>query len=225
MTGDLSMAEVLRLALDGRIAQLNTAMPARVESYDHTTQTARVKPLLKRAVPTPEEGYTLEELPEVHRVKVIHPGGEDWALHLPLKTGDTVQLVINQWDLSEWSRTGNASAPADRRTHSLANAVAFPGLRADAKAITGTSATNATLKHAGGFAVTFTPTGIQIGGASDALALASKVDAEINKIWAFLTTSAVTPIDGGTAFKVSATTALSATPVAPTASTTAKASG
>lgn len=226
MSGNLSIAEVLQRALDGQLAQLNTAMPGRIISYDHATQTAKIKPLLKRAVPTPQDDYILEDLPEIPRVKVIHPGGDTWSLHLPLAVGDTVQLVINQWDISEWARTGNESAPADRRRNSLAAAVAFPGLRADGKAIEGTSATDATLRHSSGFSVTFKNGSVEFGGGSEALAVASKVDAEINKIWTFLRTAAVTsPLDAGEAFKLSANTFATSNPILSTPSSVVKASG
>lgn len=181
-SGSLTLEEVFRLAMDGRLAQLNTAMPGRVQSYNAAKQTADIKPTLKRAVPTPDGDYILEELPVIPSVKVIHPGGTDWALHIPIATGDTVQLIINQWDHSEWSRTGEVVGPADKRDFSLAHAVALPGLRLDSKPITGASATNTTLHHSSGFAITVTPTTFEVGGNGDAAALASKVLTELQAL-------------------------------------------
>lgn len=185
------MIDLLQLAIDARLADLCVALPGRVESYDASAQTADVKPMVRRLVPTPDEDSIAEELPTIFAVPVCHPGGNGWGLHIPLAAGDTVLLVFQQWDPTEWQRTGEISDPPDQRRHSLAHAVAIPGYRAKQAALSGASSSDVTFTKDGfgitiksdaveiGGSLTVKSDRVEVGGTSDAAALATKVDALI----------------------------------------------
>lgn len=173
--GTPSLEELVAMAMEAKLATVNVALPGRVESYNASTQRADIRPVIRRAVPTPEEDYILEDLPVIPNVRVIHPGGEDWAIHVPIKEGDTVELIFQQWDPSEWMRTGEVSEPADKRRFSLSHAVALPGFRKADQTIPGAVADAITITHKDGFSVKVTDQRVEVGGSSDSAALASKV--------------------------------------------------
>lgn len=174
--GSVDDSELLRIAIREALASIAGPMPGRVDSYDASAGTATITPMLTRPVPTADGGAQYEPLPQIYSVKVIHPGGEDWALHIPLKQGDSVLLVPLKWDPSPWEPQGQRSNPRDRRMFSIAHAIAFAGYRPNNKPIAGASADYPTWQHKDGFQVTLKSNALEVGGASDAAALASKVD-------------------------------------------------
>lgn len=175
--GSQSLESVIALALEALAGRISTALPGRIDSYNASTQTADITPMVKRPVPSSEEGsFSFLALPQIQGVRVVHPGGQDWAMHIPLKAGDSVLLVVSQWDPSAWQATGEVSEPPDVRTHSPAHAIAIPGYRHDSQALQGVSADYPTFRHKDGFTVTLKPTGMEVGGSSDSAALASKVN-------------------------------------------------
>jgi hypothetical protein len=196
--GELSLEELIRIAVDAGVARVNTSLPGRIESYDAESQTANVTPMLKRPVYTANGEPTYEQLPVIRSVKVLHPGGEDWALHIPLKAGDTVELRVMQWDPTGWQTTGQVSEPRDLRTHHLAHVVAVPGYRLDSKPIPGASADFPTWQHKDGFKVTLKSNALEVGGSSDAAARASRVEAELDSIQNAFST--FVPGSGGASF-------------------------
>ncbi len=211
------------MAMEARVATINVALPGRVDSYNATTQRADVTPLIKRAVRTPDEDYLYEDLPQIPNVRVIHPGGEDWALHVPIKQGDTVQLIFQQWDPAEWMRTGEVSAPADKRRFSLAYATAIPGFRAADQTIPGAVSDAITLSHKNGFVVKVTNSRVEVGGNSDSASRASLTDDQLNDLKTAINGWTPVPNDGGAALKVALTTWLA--DVANTGSTKLKVGG
>lgn len=174
------MLDLIDSALESLQQDLFVAMPGRVESYDAGNQTATIRPMLRRLVPTPDEDDIVEEIPLVYSVPVIHYGGAGWRVHVPLAAGDTVLLVYLQWDPSEWIRTGDLSEPADQRMHSASYPVAIPGLRHSKNKIEGASSSDVTIEK-DGFKITISDK-LVVGGDSDAAALASKVDDALQEI-------------------------------------------
>jgi hypothetical protein len=198
--GSQSLESVIELALEAGMGRINTALPARVESYDSATQMAVVTPMLNRPVPSSEgdSAYQFETLPQIRDVRVIHPGGQDWALHIPLKAGDSVLLIVSQWDPSLWQESGEVSAPADIRPHSLAHAIALPGYRPNPQRLAGVSADHPTFRHKDGFTVTLKSDSIEVGGASERAALESKIHSELDLIQNAFST--FVPGSGGASF-------------------------
>jgi len=113
-----TLAEALAAALDARAAQIHTAVPARVISYDAAAQTADVAPATWTGSTAP---------PVVPRVPVVWPQGGGGYLVFPLHGGDTGLLVACEADISEWRRTGEEGPAADAAVHHQANAVFIPG--------------------------------------------------------------------------------------------------
>ncbi len=125
----MTTEELLNLILDHRLRELHTALPGRVESYDASKQTCDVLPMLKKQTPNGQGGYTTEDLPVLPNVPVAFPrGGGGFFMSFPLSKGDFVMLVFHERAIGAWRKKGEATAPGDLRMHSLAGAVAYPGL-------------------------------------------------------------------------------------------------
>lgn len=198
--GTPSLAQTLQIAMDAVVGGINTALPGRVVRYNAETQRADILPVIRRAVPTPAEDYIPEDLPEIPNVRVMHPGGADWAIHVPVKAGDTVLLVFCQWDIAEWMRTGEVSDPADKRRHSLSHAVALTGFRRAAQTIPNTSADDLTI-HSPGHRVVFKADGsVEVDGSSVSAAVASAVASAFADVQATL--DGFLPGTGGAEFPV-----------------------
>lgn len=126
-----SWPEIIRSAIEAALLETNTGLPGRVESYDASTQTAKVLPLLRRAYRQPDESVQVVQQPPLIRVPVLFPGGNGWSIRWRLKAGDTVFLHFGQRSLDKWKSAprGTLVDPQESRRHALSDAVAHPELR------------------------------------------------------------------------------------------------
>ena len=109
------------LALKKEIfSSLHCAMPGTVVSFDTATQTASVRPALKRSDVS---------LPVIRDVPVFFPGSRESAVTWPVSEGDECLLVFADFDIDRWFETGSAEEPASDRQHGLPDAFAFVGFR------------------------------------------------------------------------------------------------
>lgn len=212
--GTPTLQEVLRLVMAARVANIHVALPGRVESYDSAKQTASIKPMVKRGVPSGTEADgvdVLEELPTIPSVPVCAFKGKGFYIHFPLEAGDEVLLVFLERDAAEWRRTGELSGPPDQRLHSLAHAVAIPALQSSGNALADADGTNFTLGSEGGIQITITDSELHVDGDTDAAALASATDQQLNDLKTAI--NGWTPVtnDGGGALKSALVSWISAT--------------
>jgi hypothetical protein len=181
---DLSREDLAELERRAFAEELHTALPGRVESYDAATQTADVRPMVRRALPNVEGTTTPEDMPIVRSVPVVWPRVGSWFLHMPLEAGDSVLLVCLERDAARWRQTGDVSDPIDHRQHHLAHAVAVPGLFPRAAALSGLPAGKLAIGKSGGLTMTIGDTTIDLGAASQFVALANLVNARLDTIQA-----------------------------------------
>ncbi len=167
----------------GASRDIHVALPCVVtEAYDPVRNSVTVKPLLDRAIPAADGGYQAEELPEIYDVPVAWPMfGGAWTkfqMTFPIAVGDELLCVFPDYDIQAWRTSGQRSEPGDCRSHHLAGAVALPcALRTLSQPMTSFNATAMEFGHEAGLRVAVTQTQMQVGGVTDAAALASKVDA------------------------------------------------
>ena len=119
-----SLSEPLLRAVDQALTDIRVCLPARIESYDHTTQRAEVTPLLRRAY---VDGET-DSMPVIAGVPVVWPRSGGASLTMPVRRGDGVMLVFSDRSLDRWLVQGGEVTPDDRRKHDLSDAIAIPGL-------------------------------------------------------------------------------------------------
>jgi hypothetical protein len=99
-------------------------MPARIVSYDFTTQKASVQPTVNKKW---TDGTT-SEMPIINEVPVIFPSAGGASVSFPVLAGDTCLLVVCERSITEWLLSGGLATPLDPRKLDLTDAVAIPGL-------------------------------------------------------------------------------------------------
>ncbi len=164
-----TLAEVIREAIKSHILDLHTAMPARVERYDHARQKADVKPLLRKKYKASEAAT---EFPVIPSVPVQWPsaGGGEAYIHLPLKQGDLGIVLMCERSIDSWlSGDGQITSPQDPRHHDLSDAVFIPGVRPFKRALGNICGDNLVIQN-GSLRIELDPGGkISIEGASNEL--------------------------------------------------------
>lgn len=192
MSDNPSLAFVIKQAIDDRMSEVYTSIPARVERVYHDKGLCDVQPVLQR---TYTDGAVVN-LPVVSNVPIAFYRAGKAYVSLPLKVGDYVNLTFSQRSLDVWLNKGGIVDPGDPRKFSLADAIAYPGVYPITEPLTEPSSENLiirndqskiVLKPDGtielvGSAIKALSDMIILSGQGDAVALASKVLTELNKI-------------------------------------------
>ncbi len=125
-----SLSDVLDVALEGALADVHTAMPGTIVSYDAGSRRASVQPLIQRAYFDEEGTRQVERLPILPSVPVVMPGNSSVGLVWTIKPGDRVLLVFSEASLNQWLAQDSEGDPLDERRHSLSDGIAIAGLGA-----------------------------------------------------------------------------------------------
>jgi hypothetical protein len=124
-TNDIQLlVDALRSAIDSRLLELHTAIPAEVLSFDASNATVNVQPSIKRKM---SDG-TVVSLPVIQNVPICYPQGGGAIICFPLERGDPVLLVFSERSLDVWWTRGGTVDPLDARKHNLSDAIAIPGV-------------------------------------------------------------------------------------------------
>lgn len=124
-----SLDEVIRNAMDHRLDRVHVAKICRVKSYDPTTQSADIVPVVRRSVRDENNDVIdSEEICVLPNVPILQLRAGGFFVHLPVEAGDHVLAIFSEDSFQYWRETGSVSDPGDQRRHSLANAVAIPGI-------------------------------------------------------------------------------------------------
>lgn len=160
-----SFATIIQNALRSKLLDTHVSLPGRVESYDHETQKASIKPLIKKEY----KNGDIVELPIIQGVPVQHLScnNKQSYIHLPLQAGDLGILIFCDKSMDIWlSKQGNVELASDSRIHDLSDAFFIPGIQPFANPLSDTSSTDLTIKH-DNIKITLDPDGkISIEGAS-----------------------------------------------------------
>lgn len=167
-----SLAEVVRVAIRASLADVHTAIPARVVKYDVTRQMVSVQPVIKVAHITEDDKRAVESLPQIVNVPVQFPSGGGYRITFPMKEGDTGLVLFSEASLDIWLSKGGDVDPADDRRFSLADAVFVPGVRDFAHALKSAADDRMTMGKDDGLQIHIDGSKIKIG---------SNVDLELDK--------------------------------------------
>lgn len=132
-----SLAQLLVEHVAESLADLHTALPARVETYDASTQMCSAQPLVKRRHVAEDGTVTTESHPVIPMVPVMFMSAGAYSITFPIAKGDTVLLIVASTSLDRWLQSGREVDPADDRHHAITDAVAYPGLRSKRDALSG----------------------------------------------------------------------------------------
>jgi len=119
---DDSLLGMARQILDKFLQGVDDMLPARVVSYDRTTNRAQVVPMVK-VITTADEQITRAQIASV---PVMQFGGAGVALSFNLMPGDLGWIKANDRDVSLVLQAYRDSAPNTLRKHSFQDAVFIP---------------------------------------------------------------------------------------------------
>lgn len=144
-----TLSSVIKQGVDGKLKELHTSLPGTIESFDASTQTAKVQPAIRRIFITGDsksKTVTPVELPQLINVPVIFPRGGGFSLTFPVVAGDECLLIFNERSIDNWHENGGVNTPSSKRFHSLSDAVCLVGLSSKPNKIPNYDPTNVQLK-------------------------------------------------------------------------------
>lgn len=128
-----SMVDLILEAIDAKMIDVHTGIPGKVESYDVAKGTVNVIPQISRIIQDEDDARAVEALPRLLNVPVVFPGAGGFSVTFPIAAGDYVLVMFCEVPMGEWLAS-EGSDPMDERRHSLAGAIAIPGIRPTSKA-------------------------------------------------------------------------------------------
>ncbi len=210
-----SIAGVVGRSIERRLLAVHTCIPARVERWDASKGLVDAQPLVmayKRGRSGGREAYVLGVAVDV---PVLFTGGgggpgEGFRQTYPVQPGDIALLLCSEASLDKWLERGDVVDPEDDRRHHLSDGIAIVGLRPAVSPWTGISADATTWGKDGGLQVHVTESDILLGGsaATDDVATAQKVGAQLDALASVFDAWVPVPGDGGAALKALLTTLL-----------------
>lgn len=163
-----TLGELLNVLRDGIFRDLRVSLPGRIESYDPSTQTADVQPLVGEVFDGDDGQPVKYQLPVVTSVPILFQGGGGFRVTFPLAAGDNVLLVFGDRSLDTYLSGGGITNPDTQRRHNLSDAFAIPGLHPTNAAWTGAEAGVVTIG--------------KDGQASDFVALSSHTESRLSNL-------------------------------------------
>ncbi len=137
-----TMAEIIRLALEDRLADVHTVLPGKITAYDNATQKAEVLPMVRRRQET-VDGEIDEALPVIPDVPVVFPRAGGFKITFPVAVGDRCILAFCERSVDNY-QIGQSDDPVDPelyQKHHLTDPVALLGWYQDKDALTGVATT------------------------------------------------------------------------------------
>lgn len=122
----LHLAELVRRALDDRLADVHTSAPGTVVSFNATDYTVDVRLGYNRPTKAWDGTVVYEEPPVIPGIPVACFGTERTYLKSDLAPGDKVWLIFSEVSPAEFLDSGSVSNPGDTARHSMSGALAIP---------------------------------------------------------------------------------------------------
>lgn len=179
---------------------IHTSLPGKIVAYYPDKQTADVQPMVKRTYWSDTEvngvapgNVVYESFPLIPNVPVEFPGAGGYVLLFPVSAGDTCDILFSGASIADYLSSGQESAPTDVGRHKLAYAVCHPIYNPTTPIAPGSAGNNdrLVLGTPGGVQIQINGSNVILGdGATDFVALASKVAANFTLLTTALTAMA-----------------------------------
>lgn len=137
-------------ALEGKQAEMWTALPAIVESFDPTQMTVEAQPSVQLRRRNEDGSYTWVTLPLLLDVPVVFPSGGGYTLTFPIAQGDEILVVFSSRCIDGWWGTGQVSRQVVMRMHDLSDGFAIAGVKSKPNVISSISSTATQLRSNSG---------------------------------------------------------------------------
>lgn len=127
-SGDVTRMNFLRdlitQAIDFRLYDIHTHLPAVILSYDSNLKKVSVRPTIKKTL---SDGTTAQ-MPIISNIPLISAFGSGQGLSLPVNVGDYCLLMFSERSLDRWLTFGGEVDNPDPRIFDLNDAIALAGL-------------------------------------------------------------------------------------------------
>ena len=124
--------EAQMAAQDGKQAEMWTALPGIVISFDPAAMTVSVQPAVKGQVQDEGGKSSAVDLPLLVDVPVVFPCGGGFTLTHPIKPDDECLVVFSSRCIDGWWQGGGVGGAPDDRMHDLSDGIAIVGPRSQA---------------------------------------------------------------------------------------------
>lgn len=159
--------EAFRLAMDGRLSSVWTAMPGIVSKVDLAKMTCEVQPSIQGRIQNPDNTFQMVNLPLLVDCPIVFPGAGGFILTLPIAAGDEVLVVFGSRCIDSWWQSGGVGVPMEFRMHDLSDGFAIPGPRSQPNVVSAISSSNAQLRNeAGDIFLEISSAGVKIKAAT-----------------------------------------------------------
>lgn len=188
-------AEVLEEVHRSFMLDVHTSVPAITRAYTPGKQVGTFLPVVKGSVKDEDGNNVFELRPEIQNVMVRWERAGGHYDHKPLAKGDHGWLIFSEDSYAHWRATGEISEPGDLTRHSISYPFFLPGAWPDDDPLPDVGGTEGVhIVPAGSFR-RFSKAG---STTADFVALAAKVEIELNKIATAFST--FVPGSGGASF-------------------------
>lgn len=138
--------EGVRAAMDGRLAEVWTALPGIIQAFDAAAMTVVVQPSIKGVFTLADGTSKSVALPLLVDVPVVFPSGGGFTLTFPIAAGDECLAVLASRCIDAWWQSGGVQAPLEPRMHNLSDAFALVGPRSQPRTLTEVNTTDVQLR-------------------------------------------------------------------------------
>lgn len=138
-----SFPEALLAALDGRQAQIWTALPGIIQSFNAGAMTCVVQPSIKAQVRAPDGSTQWTTLPLLLDCPVVFPRGGGCTLTFPIAHLDECLVVFASRCIDSWWSAGGVQVQSEFRMHDLSDGFVLPGPFSQATKISNISTSSA----------------------------------------------------------------------------------
>ncbi len=221
MPASITLPDLLDAHADRYHENNHISLPCKVLSYDAASQTVVAQPLIKRPGEDANGDTKYEALPAYPNIQVAFPRAGSFVVYLPIAAGSYGHLVFIDMANGEARATGQLSEPKDTERHSGGYCFFLPGGYPDSSKLTDHPSHGYIGLDGDQAQAHFTTGSIKLGAsATDFVALASLVAAQLNTLKTAISSAPVVPTDGGAAFKAGLVAALAAWPASVAATVT-----
>ncbi len=138
---------IIQDAIRSELANLWTALPCEVDSYNSEAVTVNVQPLIKIPIRTESGDIETVELPVIQDVPVIFPCAGGFTITHPIKKGDECLVSFADRNIDLWWQSGGIQNPFDMRKHDLSDGFAFFRPQSQTKKISNISTDNLEIRN------------------------------------------------------------------------------
>ena len=127
-------------------AQIWTALPGIIQSFDSSALTVTARSAVKGSLRQPDGTYKDLTLPLFLDCPVVFPHAGGLSLTFPIRSGDECLIVFASRCIDGWWQSGGIQAQPEARIHDLSDGFVIPGPWSQSKKIGGWSGSEAQLR-------------------------------------------------------------------------------